>query len=170
MAVSLSVTTETASMPVSTCIRRRFGSRTANDGRKLAFRSRSDADQAGDRPGTDSACSRGLPQGVVLADARLLNRHLFPYADDQDGSGLCDGSAKHGDGVEAGRGTQAGASLPNHGSPTSARAFYLPFNKLCPPTRRPHPGRDIPLTEVEKWQQQPKLPQHQPQPIPCKTG
>lgn len=37
---------------------------------------------------------------------------------------------------------------------------------MRPPTNR-IPGRGIPVTEVHKWQQQqPKLQQRQPQPIP----
>jgi hypothetical protein len=35
-------------------------------------------------------------------------------------------------------------------SPTSARAFYIPFNKLCPPAGWLHPGRAISLAEVDE--------------------
>jgi len=37
-------------------------------------------------------------------------------------------------------------------SQTSARSFYLRFNKLCRPSIRCIPGRAIPVNEVYKWQ------------------
>jgi hypothetical protein len=51
------------------------------------------------------------------------------------------------------------ASFPPIQSQTSARSFYFPFNKLCRPSTSSIPGRDIPVTEVYKWKQQPKLKQ-----------
>ncbi len=60
-------------------------------------------------------------------------------------------------------------SFPPIQSQTSARSFYLPFNKLCRPFISPIPARVIPVAEVRKWQQQPKLQQHQQQ-IPSNAG
>jgi hypothetical protein len=42
-------------------------------------------------------------------------------------------------------------------SQASARSFYFPFNKRSRPSIPGIPGRAIPVTEVFKWQPQPKL-------------
>jgi hypothetical protein len=62
------------------------------------------------------------------------------------------------------------APFPLIQSQTSARSFYLPFNKLARPSISCIPGRAIPVTEVHKWQQQPKLKQLQQQLIPSSAG
>jgi hypothetical protein len=62
------------------------------------------------------------------------------------------------------------APFPPIQSQTSARSFYHPFNKTIPAPISCIPARAIPVTEVHKWQQQPKLKQRQPQPIPSNAG
>jgi|ERR1700689_2625241 len=55
-------------------------------------------------------------------------------------------------------------------SQTSARSFCFPLNKLCQPFISCIPGPCYPVTEVNKWQQQPKLQQRQQQRIPSNAG
>jgi hypothetical protein len=62
------------------------------------------------------------------------------------------------------------APVPADQSQTSDRSFYFPCNKLCRPSINRIPGPWYPVTEVYKWQQQPKLQQHQPQQIPSNVG
>jgi hypothetical protein len=62
------------------------------------------------------------------------------------------------------------APLPPIQSQPPARSFYLPCNKLSQPSISTIPGHAISVTEVYKWQQQPKLKRPQPQPIPSNAG
>ena len=56
---------------------------------------------------------------------------------------------------------------PGHKLPPS---FYFPFNKPCRPSIGCIPGPCYPVTEVNKWQQQPKLQHRQQQRTPFRAG
>jgi hypothetical protein len=64
------------------------------------------------------------------------------------------------------------APFPPIQSQTSPRSFYFPCNKLPRPSISCIPARAIPVTEVFKWQQQPRLKQRPQQriPIPSNAG
>ena len=117
VAVSLSVTTDKASMPVA--YRSVFAGGWIKDGERrkktgvpeeIQFQTKPDIALEQIR----RARQRGIPQGVVLADAGYGNDTEFPPGSDQDGNDVCHGSAKHGNGLETGRGAQAGTTLSGH--------------------------------------------------------
>jgi hypothetical protein len=54
------------------------------------------------------------------------------------------------------------APFPPIQSQISSCSIYFPLNKLCRPFYQLHPRSCYPVSEVNKWQQQPKLQQRTP--------
>ena len=98
VAVSLSVTTEKASMPVAyrlylpeSWIEDRERRKKTGVPEEIQFQTKPEIALEQIR----RARQRGIPQGVVLADAGYGNDTEFRIGADEDGDDLCDGSAKH---------------------------------------------------------------------------
>ena len=135
MAVSLSVTTEKASMPMA--FRLYLPEAWIGDRKRRKKTGVPDEIQFQTKPEIameqiQRARERGIPQGVVLADAGYGNDTQFSHGTDETGDGLCDGSPEHHDRLEAGRRTQAGASAQRqHGAATQTAYSAIRSTSQC---------------------------------------
>jgi SRSO17 transposase len=124
VAVSLSVTTEASSMPIA--FRLYLPEVWASDAerRKKAGVPEEIAFQTKPQIALDQikrARDRGVPQGVVLADAGYGNDSQFRGATDGMEDTLCRGPDEYGKGMETGRATSTGSRVERHGA--SAEPF-----------------------------------------------
>ncbi len=120
VAVSLSVTTEAASMPIAFRLlpSGSVGERSNSGGRKPAFRKRSEFETK-PQIALDEikrARERGVPTGVVLADAGYGNDSQFRAQLTEWKMTLCRRAHEYGDGMEARRTAVAGAEAERHGA------------------------------------------------------